>query len=117
KEKVMDVSKVKYLIYVIRNGYVDPSYKEVPDRISAIAKRTAEAITNAQSVGDLYQLYIFAKSGRGDFNLAYITANRVSKAKELFDPIEMRELFELGFEEAAKGYNWKKAPPGINKNN
>ncbi|MDD5691392.1 MAG: patatin-like phospholipase family protein [Candidatus Omnitrophica bacterium] len=113
KEKGVDISKIKYEIYVIRNGYVDPLYKEIPDKLSAIAERTVDTMANAQSVGDLYQLYVFAKDGKGDFNLAYIPATHILNAKELFDPTEMRKLFDLGFKEAAAGYNWKKAPPGI----
>jgi len=113
KEKNYDPSKIKYVIYVIRNGYVDPIYKEVPDRLSAIAERTVDTALNAQGIGDLYQLYIFTRDGRGDFNLAYIPATHVSKAKELFDPIEMRILFDLGFEEASQGYPWRKQPPGL----
>ncbi|MDD5669195.1 MAG: patatin-like phospholipase family protein [Candidatus Omnitrophica bacterium] len=115
KEKGIDPSRNKYSIYIIRNGYVDPLYKAVPDKLSAIAERTVEAVTNAQSIGDLYQLYVFTKDGKGNFNLAYIPATHVSKAKELFDPVEMRELFDLGFKEAACGYIWKKFPPGIKR--
>jgi len=113
KEKGIDASAVRYEIYVIRNGYVDPFYKEVPDNIPAIAERTIDAMTNAQSIGDLYQLYVFTDRSKGDFNLAYIPASHISKAKELFDPEEMRELFDLGFNQAARGYPWQKFPPGM----
>jgi hypothetical protein len=113
KEKGIDIRRNKYHIYVIRNGYVDPLYKEVPDKLSAITERTVDTITNAQSVGDLYQLYVFTKSGEGDFNLAYIPPTHISKAKEFFDPVEMRKLFDLGFKEAQGGYSWKKTPPGL----
>ncbi|MCU0652084.1 MAG: patatin-like phospholipase family protein, partial [Candidatus Omnitrophica bacterium] len=74
KEQGLDISRNKYAIYVIRNGYVDPLYKEIPDKLSAIAERTVNTMTNAQSIGDLYQLYVFTKDGKGDFNLAYIPA-------------------------------------------
>lgn len=115
KEKGVDISRIKYEIYVIRNGYVDPFYREIPDKLFAIAERTVDAMTNAQGIGDLYQLYVFTKDSKGDFNLAYIPATHISNAKELFDPVEMRKLFDLGFEEAAAGYNWKKVPPGVEK--
>ncbi|MFA5362407.1 MAG: patatin-like phospholipase family protein [Candidatus Omnitrophota bacterium] len=115
KEKGINVSRDKYKIYVIRNGYVDALYKEVPDKLSAIAERTVDSLTNAQSVGDLYQLYMFSMEGNGDFNLAYIPPSHVPKAKELFDPVEMQELFNLGFEEASQGYPWRKTPPGMEK--
>lgn len=113
KEKGIDLYRNKYKIYVIRNGYVNPVYKQIPDRLSAITERTIDAITNAQSIGDLYQLYVFTKDGKGDFNLAYIPATHVSRAKELFDSLEMQELFDLGFKEALQGYSWKKIPPGM----
>ena len=114
KEKGIDMSRNKYVIYVIRNGYVDPFYKEVPDNLSAITERTVDSIINAQSIGDIYQLYLFARDNKSDFSLAYIPAAYLSKAKEFFDPVEMRKLFDLGFKEAMRGYDWKKVPPGIN---
>ncbi|HPT39120.1 MAG TPA: patatin-like phospholipase family protein [Candidatus Omnitrophota bacterium] len=113
KAKGLDAFRIKYAIYVIRNGYVDSFYKAVPDRLLAIAERTVDAVLNAQSIGNLSELYFFTKNGKGDFNLAYLPANYVSKAKEFFDPLAMQDLFDLGFQEAAQGYPWKKSPPGI----
>jgi len=113
KEKGLDISRIRYEIYVIRNGYVDPLYKEVADKLSAIAERAVDTSINAQGIGNLYELYVFTKNNRGDFNFAYIPATHVSKAKELFDPVEMQELFDLGFKEASQGYPWKKIPPGM----
>jgi len=113
KEKGIDISRNRYEIYIIRNGYVNPIYKEVPDSLSAIAERTVDSVTNAQSIGDLYQLYLFTRNGKGDFNLAYIPATHIEKSREPFDPIEMQALFDLGFKEAQEGYPWKKTPPGL----
>ncbi|MDD5775309.1 MAG: hypothetical protein PHS64_05155, partial [Candidatus Omnitrophica bacterium] len=112
KQKRIDPGRNKYVVYVIRNGYVDSLYKEVPDRILAIAERAVDTLTTSQSIGDIYRLYMFTREGRGDFNLAYIPSTHVSKAKEPFDRVEMKALFDLGFEQAVKGYEWKKAPPG-----
>ncbi|MFA6356223.1 MAG: patatin-like phospholipase family protein [Candidatus Omnitrophota bacterium] len=113
KQKGMNIRNMRYGIYVIRNGYAEAVWKEIPDRMSAIAERTVDTMINAQGVGDIYQLYVFTELGKGDFNLAYIPVTHVSKAKEPFDPVEMRRLFDLGFEEAARGYDWKKVPPGM----
>jgi hypothetical protein len=112
QEKGIDLSGNKYVIYVIRNGYVDPIYRAVPDKLAAIAARTVDTIINAQSLGDLYRLYVFSKFAGGDFNLAYIPATYVFEARELLDPVEMRELFDLGFKQAVQGYLWRKSPPG-----
>ncbi|MFA5114986.1 MAG: patatin-like phospholipase family protein [Candidatus Omnitrophota bacterium] len=115
KERGIDAFRNKYAIYIIRNGYVEPFYKGVQDKLLAIAERTVDAMTNAQGIGDLYQIYVFTKDGKGDFNLAYIPASHVPKAKELFDQVEMRELFELGSKEGLEGYHWKKSPPGMGR--
>jgi len=113
REKRLDVSSSRYEIYVIRNGYIDPVYREVPDKITAIAARTVSALTNAQSLGDIYQLYLFARDSNGDFNLAYIPPTHSFDAKEFFDPAIMKELFDLGYLEGKNGYAWRKTPPGI----
>jgi hypothetical protein len=117
KEKGFDASNLHYKIYIIRNGYVDAVWQEVPDRLVSIAGRAVDTMINAQSIGDIYQLYTFTQLGRGDFNLAYIPVTYVAKAKEPFDPVEMQALFDLGFKEASCGYPWKKTPPGLETNN
>lgn len=113
KEKGLDISGIRYEIYIIRNGYAEPLYHEVPDKLGAIAIQTVDTMINAQGVGDLYQLYMFITGNKSDFNLAYIPASYVSKAKEFFDPVEMQALFDLGFKEASGGYPWRKRPPGM----
>jgi hypothetical protein len=40
-----------------------------------------------------------------------IPDNYEAHAKEPFDPVEMKRLFNLGFEMAEPGYKWQKTPP------
>jgi hypothetical protein len=115
-QKGLDPFRIKYSIYVIKNGFTHPVWKETPDTLFAIAERAIDTMTNAQSIGDLYQLYAFTRLGKGDFNLAYIPASFKTKSTEFFNPVEMRELFTLGFQEASRGYQWKKVPPGLEIN-
>ena len=115
KEKGIEISKIKYNIYVIRNGYVDPVWEEVPDRLFSVAERSINTMINAQGAGDLYQLYMLTKIGKGEFSLAYIPATSAYSSKELLDTSVMRKLFDLGFKQAEHGYPWKKIPPGIDK--
>ena len=49
----------------------------------------------------------------GDFNHAYIRNDYAYKLKEIFDPIEMRRFFDLGFLEASQSYSWRKIPLGL----
>lgn len=115
KEKGIDLSRIKYSIYIIRNGYSDPIYKEVPNKISSIAERSVDTMMSAQGAGDLYQIYLFTKISKGDFNLAYIPATNIYNSKEPFDVTVMQKLFNLGFEQAEHGYPWRKIPPGMEK--
>ncbi len=112
-KKNMDVSTLNYSIFVIRNGYAEPTWKEIPDKVKDITERSIDAMTNAQGLGDLYRIYMFTREVGGDFNLAYIPKNHVYEPRETFDPIEMRKFFDLGFFEASQGYKWRKIPPGL----
>ena len=112
-EKNIDTGKLNYSIFIIRNGYAEPIWREVPDKIKDITERSIDTMTNAQGLGDLYRLYIFTKEVGGDFNLAYISNEHVYNSREMFDPIEMRKFFDLGFLEASQGYLWRKIPPGL----
>ena len=48
-----------------------------------------------------------------DFNLAYIPSTFTAKLAEPFDTAYMKELFQVGYDMAVKGYPWEKAPPGF----
>ena len=37
-------------------------------------------------------------------------------SESTFDSAYMRELFEVGRQLGAEGYQWKKAPPGVDRN-
>jgi predicted patatin/cPLA2 family phospholipase len=111
----IDPSKIHFGIFIIRNGYAESRWKRVPDNLAAISQRAIATLINTQGVGDLYQLYVYTKDGGGDFNLAYIPSSHVQRNKEMFDPVEMRALFKLGYDQAVNGYPWRKAPPGLDE--
>jgi hypothetical protein len=74
-------------------------------------------IIDAQGMGDAYRIYTFSKQRGGDYNLAYIPSDFEQNSKEMFDPKEMRRLFDRGYEDAVNGYKWHKAPPGMKEMN
>ncbi|MBV8095853.1 MAG: hypothetical protein JO110_22005 [Acetobacteraceae bacterium] len=63
-------------------------------------------------MGDLYRIYLAAQRDGIDFNLAYIPSSFNVPLPQPFDTHYMSELFKVGYELAAKGYPWSKAPPG-----
>ncbi|MGH6735888.1 MAG: patatin-like phospholipase family protein [Methyloceanibacter sp.] len=97
--------------YIIRNGHVDPEYKAVKARTLSIAGRAVSSLIKSQGVGDLYELYVFAKKNGIDYNLAYIPGDFHDTSTQAFDPVYMTKLYDLGYQMAVAGYPWKKVPP------
>ena len=109
----IDPLKVKAKLYIIRNGYMSPVYKEVKDNLASLAERSFDTIIDAQCVGDIYRIYVFMKQRGNDYNLAFIPADFKQQNKEMFDPADMKRLFDRGYNDAVKGYEWCKVPPGL----
>ena len=59
-------------IFIIRNGRVAPEWKEVKARTLSIAGRSVSTLIKNQGIGDLYELFVFAKKNGADYNLAVI---------------------------------------------
>lgn len=113
KSMNIDPATIKSKIYIVRNGYMSSTYKKVKDNLSSLAERSFDMIIDAQGLGDAYRLYAYAKQGGNDYNLAYIPPDFVQNAKEMFDPLEMKRLFDRGYADAVGGYDWRKLPPGL----
>lgn len=97
--------------YVIRNGRVAPEYKAVKARTMSIAGRAVSSLIKSQGVGDLNELYLFAKRNGIDYNVAYIPGDFPDTSTQAFDPVYMTKLYDVGFNLAKAGYPWKKTPP------
>jgi len=99
--------------YVIRNSRLDPDWAQVERRAMNIAGRAISSLIQTQGLGDLYRIYLTTQRDGVDFNLAYIPASFNAPHQEEFDTEFMRQLYALGYDMAAKGYPWQKAPPGF----
>lgn len=100
-------------VYVIRNSPLSPEWNAVRPWVVPIAGRSIASLIRTQGIGDMYRIYLGAQRDGIDYNLAYIPEDFDLKPKEMFDPEYMGKLFNLGFERAAPGYPWHKAPPGF----
>ena len=99
-------------LYVIRNARLDPDWAQVDRATLTIAGRAISSLIQTQGVGDLYRIYLTCQRDGVDFNLAYIPKTFTRQLKEPFETAYMQDLFEVGYDLAAKGYPWAKSPPG-----
>jgi hypothetical protein len=102
--------------YVIRNARLDPEWAEVERRTVSISARAISSLIHSQGVGDLYQIYSTARRDGVDFNLAFIPATFDVPHPREFDTEYMRSLYAFAYDQAVRGYPWRKAPPGLVKN-
>ena len=100
-------------LYIIRNGRLDPEYKAVKASTLAIAGRSISTLIKTQGIGDLYQMYEFARRNRIEYNLAFIPGNFPDTSTEAFDRKYMSSLFDLGFQLGKSGRPWTKTPPRL----
>jgi hypothetical protein len=93
-----------------------PHSEATEDSLTAITSRAIATYGQTSITGDVYKLYAFSKEKGWDFNLAYIPSDFEARQEEMLDKKEMRRLFKRGYEDAAKGYKWYKAPPELKGN-
>lgn len=98
-------------IYVIRNGMLDTEPMQVPRRVLKIGIRSFGTLMKAHSWEDMFRMYFIALETNVDYNYVSLPHGYESHGKEMFDPVEMKRLFDLGFNMAKNGYNWNKVPP------
>jgi len=98
-------------IYLIWNGFAVPKWKSVKDNLPSIATRAMATMANYRGMGDIFRIYVLSGEKGRDFHLAYIPADFEFESKQMFDPVQMTKLFDLGYEKAMAGTSWQKKPP------
>jgi predicted acylesterase/phospholipase RssA len=100
-------------LYVIRNARLDPDWAQVERRTMSIGGRAISSLIHTQGIGDLYRIYTTTERDNVDFNLAVIPATFNVPHEEDFNTEYMRQLYDVGYDLAAKGFTWMKGPPGL----
>lgn len=99
--------------YIIRNAKITPDYRPMKPTVFPLSQRSIETLIKTQGTGDLYRLYSQSRRDGMNYRLTYIPSGFNEKYAEVFDPVYMTKLFELGFNVSKSGDHWYKAPPGI----
>ncbi|MHC4498315.1 MAG: patatin-like phospholipase family protein, partial [Planctomycetota bacterium] len=97
--------------YVIKNGKLDVEAEQVRRHVFPISVRSFSTLMKAQSWGDMFRLYGIAKEDNVDFNYISLPYDYQAKGNEMFDPKEMKRLYDLGHSIAISDNPWQKKIP------
>ena len=98
-------------IYIIKNGKITPEPEVVQAQTISIAARAIFTLIKAQNHGEIYAIYRRAQDGGAEFNFMAVPEGFKGKAKEFFDPVYQRQLFDEGARLGRGGIPWMKSPP------
>ena len=100
-------------IFIIHNGQLLPVPRPTTRSVRGIALRSFESAGKAAFVGDLFRIYAIAVREQADFNWITMPDGVELAGEELFDPVLMRQLYDLGYANAVAGQVWASVPPGL----
>ncbi len=98
-------------VYVIRNSRLEPEWKIVENKFTAILGHSLSSLIRTQGIGDLYRIYLAAQRDDLEFRLARIPDDFDEDSEEEFDREYMGKLFQRGYKMALAGYPWEDHPP------
>jgi hypothetical protein len=99
-------------IFVIHNGQLILVPEAVDRSLSAIAVRVIDSVGRTAAVGDLFRIYTCARRERALFQWITIPEDVDLSGDEVFDPVKMQALYDVGFRLAVTGGGWSTVPPG-----
>lgn len=105
--------KGKPNVYIIRNSRMEPNWDLVKPRLLPIALRTVSSLIRTQGIGDMYRVYLSAQRDGLNFHLVNIPDDFELQPREQFDPVYMRELYQLGRNLGRSDDPWQRVPPGF----
>lgn len=100
-------------IYIIHNGQLPPVAETTPRSLRGIASRTLQAAGRAGVVGDLFRLHAVAVATEARLHWITIPDDVEIEGSEVFDPVVMGQLYELGARKGAEGPPWHTDLPGL----
>jgi hypothetical protein len=100
-------------IYVIHNGQLAAVAATTRRSVPSIALRTLEAAGKSAVIGDLFRIYTRALRERSEYHWITIPDGINLTGSEVFDPVVMQKLYDVGYETARAGPIWNTLPPGV----
>jgi len=99
-------------IFVIHNGQLMSSPEPVRRSIPAISTRVIDVTGRTAVRGDLFRIYGDAVREHASFRWVTIPDAVTMDRDEVFDPVTMGKLYDIGYKMGAGGEAWATLPPG-----
>lgn len=99
-------------IFVIHNGQLVSAPEPVRRSIPAISARVIDVTGRTAVMGDLFRIYGDAAREHASFRWVTIPDTVTMEREEVFDPVTMGKLYEIGYRMGAGGESWARLPPG-----
>ena len=100
-------------IFVIHNGQLVPQPDPVRRSLAQIAARSIDASGRSAVLGDLHRIHAYAQREGGSFRWITLPEDVNMVGDEVFDPVQMQKLYELGHRMALKEPRWLTQLPGL----
>jgi hypothetical protein len=99
--------------FIIHNGQLLPVPDATPRTLRGIGMRSFATAGKAAIVGDLFRIFAATQREGSAFNWVTIPETFDLRGTEVFDPVKMSALYDLGYEVARRGPQWATLPPGL----
>ncbi|MEO3473142.1 patatin-like phospholipase family protein [Roseomonas sp. CAU 1739] len=97
--------------YIIRNARLDPDWAMVERRTLGIAGRAISTMIATSGYNDVLRMWANTQRDGIGYNLAFIGSDFTQELPSPFDQAYMRALFDYGFAQGRRGYDWAHRPP------
>jgi hypothetical protein len=101
-------------IYIIHNGQLAPVASPTPRTVRGIATRVLDTSGRTAVIGDLFRMYVAAQDEGAGYHWITIPQGFDLRGNEVFDPVLMSALYDLGYARGRAGGDWRTRPPGLN---
>lgn len=97
-------------IWVVVNNKLRKPYEPVRPTAFSVAAKAASSLLSGSGSGDVYRIFAIAERDRAKLNVISIPRDFDGVPSEVFDPVYMKRLYDLGYEAGLAGDQWSPYP-------
>ncbi|QIE55746.1 hypothetical protein G5B40_09965 [Pikeienuella piscinae] len=106
-------AKVDRRVWVVVNNKLRKPYDPVRPRVFDIAAKAGSSLIGGSGSGDVYRIYAVAERDGAALEVISIPPDFSADPEEMFDPVYMGKLYQVGYDQGLSGEHWSPYPPGF----